>query len=521
MEILALSIFSLVVIGMAAYGYKISARTAEDFMLGGRTIGVVVMFFFVLFAISSSWTFYGFPGVLYRHGPGYVMFVWGSVAGFAGLYMFLGPRLWALAKLNSFLSPIEVLSERYNSKFLRIILSVTILAFIIPYVGIQPLGVGRGFEALTGFPLWVGAVYTALLLIILVVLGGMRIVAWVNIFLGVVYATALLGSLIWAIAVIFPDGGLAAAAAQLLESEPAKLSTPGPLGEYTSVLVFGTFVVGLLAFSWPHVVIGAMTARDKTLFKWFPLLIFVFGGLFFYIIPFFWGSLVAPAALPGITDPGEADQVVQTVIQQTLPSWFGVFVLMGVIAAAVSTAAVQLMTSSVIVARDVVQGVFNPSASDRSITRTARLSVIGIVVLSLLVTVAVELGIGQEAMALYLSDVSVPGFAQWAPALVGGILWRRGTRQGAIASVMVGTIYLVLGLLVTNSAGERVLLFDLHPVIPTLPVNALVYIVVSYLTPAPDDSTQAVFFDEVDEFLRSETAARPAGKASRSTKKSA
>ena len=117
---------------MAAYGYKISAKTAEDFMLGGRTIGVVVMFFFVLFAISSAWTFYGFPGLLYTEGPGYVMFIWGSVAGFAGLYMFLGPRLWALAKINRFLSPVEVLGERYQSKALRLILSLSILAFIVP-----------------------------------------------------------------------------------------------------------------------------------------------------------------------------------------------------------------------------------------------------------------------------------------------------------------------------------------------------------------------------------------------------
>lgn len=55
---------------LAAYGYKISAKTAEDYMLGGRTIGVVVMFFFVLFAISPAWTFYGFPGLLYTQGPG-------------------------------------------------------------------------------------------------------------------------------------------------------------------------------------------------------------------------------------------------------------------------------------------------------------------------------------------------------------------------------------------------------------------------------------------------------------------
>lgn len=503
-DLIALGVFSLIIIGMAAYGYRISAKTAEDYMLGGRTIGLVVMFFFVLFAISSSWTFYGFPGVLYMHGPGYVFFIWGSVAGFAGLYMFLGPRLWALAKINRFLSPVEALAERYESKALRVILSATILAFIVPYVGIQPLGVGRGFEALTGMPVWVGATYTAVLLIILVILGGMRIVAWVNIFLGVVYITALLGSLFWVIAVVFPNGGVVEAAQIILASEPAKLSTPGPLGVYTPVLVIGTFIVGLLAFSWPHVIIGAMTARDKTLFKWFPILVFIFGGLFFYIIPFVWGSLIAPAALPGITDVAEADRVVQTVIQTFLPRWFAVFVLMGVIAAAVSTAAVQLMTSSIIVARDVIQGVLKPDADDAEITLWARISVIVIVVLSLGVTVGVTLGIGEEAMALYLSDVSVPGFAQWAPALVGGLLWKRGTRQGALAATSVGVIYLALGLLITGPGGSRPLLFNLHPVIPTLPINALVYIVVSKLTEKPSEEIVEVFFNEVDDYLLSE-----------------
>lgn len=507
-DYIALGIFSLIIIAAAAYGYKVSAKTAEDYMMAGRTIGVVVMFFFVLFAISSSWTFYGFPGVLYLHGPGYVFFIWGSVAGFAGLYMFLGPRLWALSKINRYLSPIEVLAERYESKALRIILSFTMLAFIIPYVGIQPLGVGRGFEALTGMPLWVGAAYTSLMLIILVILGGMRIVAWVNIFLGMVYVTALLGSLFWVVTIVFPNGGLVQAATKLVEIDPAKLSAPGPLGEYTPVLLIGTFVVGLMAFSWPHVVIGAMTARDKSLFKWFPLLIFIFGGLFFYVIPFVWGSLVAPAAMPGITGAADADKVVQTVIQTYLPRWFAVFVLMGVIAAAISTAAVQLMTSGIIVARDIVQGVFKPDASDKQITSVARWSVVGIVIFSLSITVAVQIGIGEEAMAMYLTNVSVPGFAQWGPALVGGLLWKRGTKEGALAGTLTGVIYLLLGLLITGPNGEYILFFNLHPVVLTLPLNLIVYIVVSRLTPKPPDHIEDIFFNEVDDFLRSDRSVK-------------
>lgn len=508
-SILALSVFGLVIVLMAAYGYRISAKTAEDFMLGGRTIGVVVMFFFVLFAISSAWTFYGFPGLLYTQGPGYVMFIWGSVAGFAGLYMFLGPRLWALAKINRFLSPVEVLAERYRSPALRLILSLSILAFIVPYVGIQPLGVGAGFEALTGLPAFWGALYTTIILMVLVILGGMRIVAWVNIFLGVVYMSALLGSLVWAVQVLFPDGGLVQAVSNLAQQRPEMLSTPGPTGAYTPVVMGGTFIVGILAFSWPHVAIGCMTARDKSLFKWFPLLIFVFGGLFFYIIPFLWGSVVAPAAMPvaelealagqnGVSLQTEADRVVQTIITDTLPAWFGVFVLLGVIAAAVSTAAVQLMTSSVIVSRDIIQGLFRPNARDEQITRWARLAVIGIVVASLIVSL-----LYQGAMALYLTDVSVPGFAQWAPALVGGILWKRGTKQGAIAGTVVGVVYLLASLLITVG-GERILVVG-HPVIASLLLNTIAYIGVSLATPKPDEEIETIFFEEVDAYLAAET----------------
>jgi len=390
-----------------------------------------------------------------------------------------------------------------------LILSISILAFIVPYIGIQPLGVGAGFEALTGLPAIWGAIYTAVILIVLVFLGGMRIVAWVNIFLGIVYMTALLGSLAWVVATLFPDGGLVQAANILKERAPAMLSSPGPNGHYTSIVLAGTFIVGLLAFSWPHIAIGCMTARDKSLFKWFPLLIFIFGGLFFYILPFLWGSIVAPAAIPvselaavaaenGVELQVEADRVVQTVITRTLPGWFGVYVLLGVIAAAVSTAAVQLMTASVIVSRDIIQGLFKPNATDKQMTTWARFAVIAIVLASLVLSFFT-----RGAMALYLTDVSVPGFAQWAPAFVGALLWRRGTKQGAIAGTVTGLVYLVVSLLVVVN-GERILVVG-HPVIPSLLVNTIVYIVVSKLTPRPSEQIENQFFDEVDAYLKADT----------------
>ena len=495
MIIIVLAAFGVVVLLMAVYGYKVSAKTAEDYMLAGRGIGIAVMFFFALFAISSVWTFYAYPSILYQHGPGFVYFIWGCVAGFVILYMFIGPRLWAVCRLNRFLSPIEAMAARYESPGLRLIISVVLLGSIIPYIADQSLGVGLGLKALLGFPPVVGILYISLLLILIVFLGGMRITAWVNVLLGLVYTVAFLGSLIFVIVRVFPEG-LSGAVEILQSKEPALLTTPGPEGLFRPAVTSIVFLVGALAFTWPHIVISTMTAQDKTIFKWMPALALIVAGMLFYTIPFIWGSLVAPAIshMPGTLVPPvsgkDADNIVQMIVTRYLPSWFSVFVLMGVIAAAISTAAVQLMTSSIIVARDVIHGLFVPGGSDQFLIRTTKLSVIGILLLSMVIAFWYPVELAQ-----YLLGIAIPGFAQWGPSLVGGILWKRATKEGAVTGIVAGTLYLIIGFI------YQPVLFGLHPAIPTLLINATLFVVISLVTSPPGDVVIRVFFDEVEDFL--------------------
>ncbi len=491
---LALFLFGLIVLWMSVYGYVVSAKTAEDYMLAGRGIGILVMFFFMLFAISSAWTFYGYVGYLYRHGPSYVFFIWGCVGGFAALYMLLGPRLWAVARLNRFLSPVEMLSVRYESRPLRLVLAILLLVFIVPYVCIQPRAVGDGFKALSGIDPWVGIVYTSALLVLVVLLGGMRTTAWVNVFLGLVFAATFLGSLVWIRVKLFP-GGLTQAAETIRESAPALLSSPGPEGYFRHSIMGGLFFMGMLAFSWPHIVIGTLTSRDKMIFKWMPLLVLVVGGFLFYSIPFIWGSLLAPAVslMEGTTwplaDPQKADYVLQTIVTAHLPAWFSVFVLMGVLGAALSTAAVQLMTAAILLSRDVMHAFVLPNAEDRVLIRWTKVAVVGIVVLSALVALW-----NPVSLAEYLTHIAVPGFVQWAPCLLGAVLWKRATGAGALAGVLSGVAVLVAG-------------FALHvgsvAALVSVVLNAVVFVVVSLCTRPSSPEVLARFFDEADEFLSS------------------
>jgi SSS family solute:Na+ symporter len=495
MTVFVLAAFGLLVLLLAVYGYKISAKTAEDYMLAGRGLGIAVMFFFALFAISSVWTFYAYPSILYRHGPGFVDFIWGCVAGFVVLYMFIGPRLWAVCRLNRFLSPIEALAARYESPALRLIVSLVLLGSIVPYIADQSLGVGLGLKALLGYPPVVGILYISFLLIMIVLLGGMRITAWVNVLLGLIYTAAFLGSLIFVITKVFP-GGLSEAAAILQAKEPALLTTPGPEKKFLPLVTCIVFVMGTLAFTWPHVVVSTMTAQDKTIFKWMPALALIVAGMLFYTVPFIWGALVAPAIshMEGTLVPPlsgkEADNVVQMIITRYLPGWFSTFVLMGVIAAAISTAAVQLMTASIIVARDIIHGIFVPRSRDDFLIKTTKLSVIAI----LLMSMGIAFWYPVE-LARYLLDLAIPGFAQWGPALVGGIFWKRANKKGAVAGTVSGSAYLVAGFI------HKPLLFGMPPAIPALLVNIIVFVIISFATNPPSERVIRVFFDEVEDFL--------------------
>jgi len=182
---------------------------------------------------------------------------------------------------------------------------------------------------------------------------------------------------------------------------------------------------------------------------------------------------------------------VQTIITKYLPGWFAGFVLIGVIAAAISTAAVQLMTSAIFVSRDIIYGGLGKKMRPEQMVLVTKLAVIGLILTSLMVALQYRM-----ALALYLTKIAVPGFAQWATLLVGAILWRRSTKQGALCGIIGGTAYLVAGYFYPP------IVFHLeNPLIPALVLNIILFVVVSLLTPPPDSETIHRFYDEVDEYL--------------------
>ena len=111
-----------------------------------------------------------------------------------------------------------------------------------------------------------------------------------------------------------------------------------------------------------------------------------------------------------------------------------------------------------------------------------RLVTVGIGVLGLLIALR-----PPQSILAFVSRTSFNGFAVLAPAVLGGLYWKRANRWGAAASIVVGELLVAaaaLGLLPVRGT---------LPVVPILAAAALVFVAVSLLTRAPAGGTELVF----------------------------
>ena len=157
------------------------AKTASDYFIAGRSIGIWV---FVLAATATSfsgWTFMGHPALVWRDGIPY---------GYASFYAITIPftgviflkRQWLLGKRYGFVTPGEMYSTYYGTNAMRLLTVLVALVFSVPYLGLQLRASGFLFNILTDGMLSInaGMVLLAIVVVIYVGLGGLRSVAYVD-----------------------------------------------------------------------------------------------------------------------------------------------------------------------------------------------------------------------------------------------------------------------------------------------------------------------------------------------------
>lgn len=461
---------------MAFIGWYAGRKTnsiGDFFVLSGKA-GVLVSGIAYFSTQFSMGTFLGTPGTIYGVGyAGMAISVPGAVFCMILPALLIGRKLITLGHKYGFLTMADYLTDRYHSKNMSGVLGVMMLFFLVPMMGAQIIGAGVIVHVFTGLPEWVGVVGMGIIVILYCMSGGMK---------GAMMTDVIQGSLMIATAVVtfivsvVMGGGFSNINHTLQSMNEAYLTFPGangymPWTYYVSNIVLWSF----FTMGQPHLFTKFFAMKDhKTMFK---AILLGTAGMFFSATLIEWAGVNGIASIQNIE---KADQIIPMILQRGLNPFLASIFIAGIVAAGMSTIDGILVTTTGAVTRDIYQKIINKDATDENVMKLSKVVtvIIGIIVICF--------GVFQPGSIFEINLFAFSGMAIFVVPILFGIYWKKATAKGAIASVIVGIISL---LLFTLNPSVKALAMGFHALFPTTIIASIVMIVVSKFTETPPQET--------------------------------
>ena len=461
---------------MAFIGWYAGRKTnniGDFFVLSGKA-GVVVSGIAYFSTQFSMGTFLGTPGTIYGVGyAGMAISVPGAVFCMILPALLIGRKLITLGHKYGFLTMADYLTDRYHSKNMSGVLGVMMLFFLVPMMGAQIIGAGVIVHVFTGLPEWVGVVGIGIIVILYCMTGGMK---------GAMMTDVIQGSLMIATAVVtfivsvVMGGGFSNINHTLQSMNEAYLTFPGangymPWTYYVSNIVLWSF----FTMGQPHLFTKFFAMKDhKTMFK---AILLGTAGMFFSATLIEWAGVNGIASIQNIE---KADQIIPMILQRGMNPFLASIFIAGIVAAGMSTIDGILVTTTGAVTRDIYQKIINKDATDENVMKLSKVVtvIIGIIVICF--------GVFQPGSIFEINLFAFSGMAIFVVPILFGIYWKKATAKGAIASVIVGIISL---LLFTLNPSVKALAMGFHALFPTTIIASIVMIVVSKFTKTPPQET--------------------------------
>jgi len=428
------------------------SSSVSGYVAGDRSMNAFILYFVIGASIFSSFAFLGGPGWAYSRGAAAFYIIAYGVIGIVPLYFF-GPRAWRLGKKYGYVTQAELLADRFDSKFLSIMLAILSVVVFIPYLTLQMVGAGYVLNVISEglIPYWAGAGVTYLVVLIYVYFSGVMGVGWSNAFQGMFMMV-----LAWVLGIYLPNtlyGGIGPMFEAIMEAgNTAMLEAPGLTGDGTpwSWWGYGSAVfVSAVGFSvWPHFFMRSFAARNV---KSLRLSVVLYPTFLIFLVPILLIGFSAIVAFPGV-EP--ADSILPHILMQLdLPAIVIGLFCAGALAASMSSGDAILHSAASIGIRDGLSQVTD--LSDKTERLLIQISVLVIGLIAYLFAVVIDVSI----VALLLG--SYGGVAQIFPVIFAMFYWSRATKAGALAGLFGG--------IAVNT------LFLIFPEIKPLPVHEGVY----------------------------------------------
>jgi Na+/proline symporter/signal transduction histidine kinase len=409
---------------------------------------------------ATSWTFYGSVGRAASTGVGFLPIYLGPTL-MAALWWVVLRKIIRISKANRITSIADFVASRYGkSTLLGGLVAVIAVVGIVPYIALQLKAISNSFNLLLQHPdvasplreptslLTDKALYVALVLAAFTILFGTRKLDATERHEGMVAAIAFesLVKLVAFVAVgcfvtfgVFGGFGDVFDRAAALPEAERLFTVGGPevgYGSWLWLTLLSMLAIILLPRQFQVAVVENVDERHLDKAMWlFPLYLLAINV---FVLPIALGGLVRFEGA-GV----DADFFVLAMPIAEGQDALALLAFLGGLSAATGMVIVEAIALSTMVSNDLVMPALLRARVARATEgRNLRGLVLGIrrgTIVAVLLLGYAYFRIAGETLALVaIGLMSFAAVAQFAPAILGGIFWRGGTRNGAVAGLAGG-----------------------------------------------------------------------------------
>jgi sodium/proline symporter len=504
--LIAMAIYMAVVIGIGIFFARRANQNSENYYLGGRSLGPWVTAMSAEASDMSGWLLMGLPGVAYWCGLADA--AWTAIGLAVGTYLnwlLVSKRLRRYSeKAGNAITLPEFFSNRFREekKVLMTISAVFILIFFTVYAASCLVTCGKLFSTLFGAPYVGMMILGAVFVLVYTLIGGFLAESASDFMQAIVMVVALVVIIVVGTSAA---GGLAKVvensknipgffeffgiASPTLDSGGAQLVTGGnPVfgapGRYGFISVVSTLAWGLGYFGMPHVLLRFMAIRKEGELKQSRRIAVVWVVISLAVAVFI--GIVGRSLFPTeLTTASESESVFILLSTRLLPPLLAGIIMSGILAATISSSDSYLLIAASALAKNIYQGLLSKNASDKSVMRVSRITLLVITLIAILIA------LDENSIIFVIVSFAWAGFgATFGPLILFSLFWKRMNRAGAIAGMLGGGGMVFFWKLVIRPLGGA---WNVYELLPAFLFSCLMIIVVSRLTAPPSQELQAEF----------------------------
>jgi SSS family transporter len=467
-QTLVLTVYLVLTLALGYIGLRMTKNNADFYIAGGK-LGWATGGASIAATQMSSGLFIGTIGVIYSVGWSFAWVVFVFPLAYWLMVAVIAPRFTRQRKI----SLPDFIADRYYSKLARVVAAVVILIAFVVYISAQVIAGGLIGNALFGISPEVGMVGFMVIVLLYTAIGGMVAVVYTD-FLQMMIM--IIGAAVAVPIVLSHTGGFGSMLALVDSAAPLTFTWEAMAPSLLLTLSLAFF---LGAVARPEQLIRFYAMKDMATIRkgigWVIVLVGVAHSLVFLL------ALGSRVLFPALSN---GDSAMPVLAAHALPVFLGTLLLTAVASAMMSTISSVLLVAGTALSHD-IYGTLRPQGSEARKLMIGRIGtvVVGLVPLGMVLT---GFGAGELVQFIVALFSALMGAVFLVP-VVAGVLWRRATREGALASMIGGLAGTVLWRLFGDTA-------SIDPVVPGFAASLVLMVVVSLLTPPPPASATAPFF---------------------------